>query len=138
MHTNTQIRSLNVRSRDSGEIRSADFGMWDCTDNLAGAVPVVRMQLAVDFSKLAEIHVLPKVLTHRADIGPKLIAGNLIPTICAGAKVGYKLVSTHAIARANVVGDEQLSFAVNRKPEVNTSPFGRIAFVKVRLSRVAE
>jgi hypothetical protein len=40
--------------------------MWDCSDNLAAAIPAVASSATVDFPKLAEVHVLAEMLTPEA------------------------------------------------------------------------
>src|SRR5271157_224510 len=136
MHSHIQVGALNMRSRNAAPVRFADFDMWDCSDYLPRAVPIVRVQLPVDFPKLTEVHVLPEVLPHRAHISVVLVASYLIPTIRASAEIGDKFVSVDAVARANVMGDEQLGFAVERKPQHRAAPLVGVAFVKVRLAGV--
>src|ERR1700687_655048 len=51
MHTNTQIRPLDMRSRNAAHIRSANFDMWDGSQNPARAIPVVAADLPVNLVK---------------------------------------------------------------------------------------
>ena len=74
VHPHVQDWSLDVRRGNATEVRSADFDVWDCSDNLAAAIPAVASSAAVDFPKLGEVHVLLEVLPHCSDIGVVLVA----------------------------------------------------------------
>ncbi len=127
-----------MRSRDAIPLRSADFDVWDCSDYLAAAVPVLGLQSAVNLMKLAKIHVLTEVLAHRPNIGVELVARHLIAARGALPQIGDKGVSGNAVPSAEMVGDEQLRFAVNRKPDVNAAPLAGVRVAKVRLAGVDE
>lgn len=136
VHPHAQVCPFDVRRGNASEVRLADFDMWNCSKNMATAVPAVASSTTVDFAKLSEVHVLPKVLTHRAHIGIVLVAGHLVATICARAKVGHEGMSVDTVSRANVVRDDELAFAVQGEPQHCAAPLIGVAFVQVRLTRV--
>ena len=136
VHPHVKVSALDVRGRNVAEIRSADFDVWDCRHNIAAAVPPIASALAVDFPKLREIDVLPKVLSHRAHIGVVLIACDLIAAIGTGAEIGRKRMGIDASTPANVVRDDEFAFAVERQPNHRTTPIGGIPLMQMRLPRV--
>jgi len=107
VHTNTQIGAFHMRRRDVGEIRPADFDMWDRRHNITAAIPPVATALAVDFPKLGEVHVLFEVLAHRPDISVVLVGCDLISAIRSSAEIGHEGMGVNASATANVVRDDE-------------------------------
>ena len=69
---------------NAAEVRPADFDMWDCPNNLAAAIPALAGSATVDFPQLAEIHVLPEVFPHPANVGVVLVARDLVAAFGAG------------------------------------------------------
>lgn len=136
MHSYRQIGAFDMRSRNAAEVRSANFDVWDRSDNLTATVPSIGVDTAIDFVKLPEIDVLSEVLAHRSYIAVVLIGRDLIAAIRAFPKVADKGVSVNTIARTNVMADEQLRFGVDCQPDHCAAPFVGIAFVQVRLPRV--
>lgn len=110
--------------------------MWECCYNLPAAIPAIASTTAVDFAELREVHILPEVLPHRANISVVLIRRDLIAAIGTHSQVGDECVGADARATANVVRDDEFAFAVERKPQHRATPFVGVAFVKVRFPRV--
>jgi len=110
MHSDTQIRPFDMRSRNTGVVRSADFDVWDRSQNVSAPVPVITANLAIDFMKLAEIHVAPEVLSHRPDIAVVLVGCDLIAAIGALAKVADKGMGVDAVPRPDVMANKQFGF----------------------------
>src|SRR5271157_2086006 len=112
--------------------------MWDCSDNLSAAIPAVASATAVDFPKLAEIHVLSEVLPHRSHIGVVLVACDLIPAIGASAEIGDERMSVDAISRPDAMRDDELGFAVECKPDHCAAPLVGVTVAQMRLARMHE
>lgn len=136
MHANTQVGSLDMRRGNPAEVRPSDFDVWDRPYNVTAAVPAISVGATDDFVKLRKIHVLAEVFAHRADISVVLVGRDLIAATRALPKIANEGVSIDAIARADVMADEQLSFGVDGQPDHRASPFLGIAFIQVRLPRV--
>lgn len=136
VHSHVKVGALDVRGRDAAEIRSADFDVWDCRHNITAAVPPIASAAGIDFPKLREIDVLPKVLSHGAHIGVVLVACDLVAAIGTVAEIGRKRMGIDAGAPANEVRNDELAFAVERKPNHRTAPIRGIPFMQMGLPRV--
>ena len=138
MHSYGQIRSFDMRRRDAAEIRSADFDVWDSSQNPARAVPVRRGDFVVDFMKLREFNFLSVPLADRADIGVKLVARDLVAANGALSKIASDAEGVDAGPCADNMADNQLRLAVQRQPQEGAAPLGGVVVPKVVIFRVNE
>src|ERR1700676_2133331 len=138
MHTNTQIRPLDMRRRDTAHVRSANFDMWDGSQNAARAIPIIAANLPVNLVKLPKIHVRTKPFADRAKVRFELVAGDLVAANRSLAKIEDESERVESIPCADVMRDHQLSFAVHAMPEVEAAPFFGIVESEVVFLRVDE
>src|SRR5271157_1544177 len=136
MHPHAQIAAFDVRRGNAREVRPTNFDMWDCSDNLATAVPPVASSTGVYLAQLSEIDILLEVLAHCAHIGVVLVGGRLIAPKSARAKVGHKGVSVDAVSRPDTMRDDELRLRVQRKPQHCAAPLAGVCIPQVRLPRV--
>src|SRR5271157_2537582 len=112
--------------------------MWDCSDNLAAAIPAVASSTAVDFAKLCELYILLEVFTHCSDVSVVLVAGDLIAAFGASAEIGNERMGIDAVSRPDAMRDDEFGFAVQCEPDHCAAPLVGVSFVKVRLAGVNE
>lgn len=138
VHPHTQVGAFDMRSRNGAPIRSADFDVWDRSQHLPRAIPVIGADSSVDLVKLAKFHISTKVLSHRAHVSVVLIGRNLIAAIGSFAKIVDEGMGADSVASADVITDEQLCFGVNCQPQHCAAPFVRIIVPKMRIACVYE
>src|SRR5882672_2068003 len=102
-----------MRGRDTGKIRFSDFDVWDRSENVTRAIPVVGANAAIDFVKLPHVNIPTEVFAHRAYVTVVLIGRDLIAAIGAFANIANKGMGIDAAPSSNVMTDEQLGFGVD-------------------------
>src|ERR1700674_2622506 len=123
-----QIGPLDVAGRDSFDLRTPADLDWYSVQNLCRRVPVrpFPMRLTVNLDELCVIHFRTKAILNGGDVGLESVCGDLETASDSLAQIAGKNEGALGIPFANVVGQDQLSFAVNRHPDIGVAPLLRI------------
>jgi hypothetical protein len=79
----------------------------------------------IKFDQLGEMDSPPKMRIHGVNVGFVSISRELKNAGYSGAKIAHEIPRGVRIAFTDVVGDDELCFAVQRKPRPNSSPLLR-------------
>lgn len=136
VHSYGQIGSLDVRSRDAGEIRISGSDLGNCCNHNAAAVPLWACLAApVNLLQLRVIHISAKPLLNRAHIAAQRVCGDLVAPKRSAAEVVHKIVGVDGVPCSDVVRDDELRIAIERQPGPLIAPLsGSIAGLTVSMA----
>ena len=96
VHPHVQISALDVRRGNATEIRSADFDVWDRSDNLAAAIPSIAGAAAVYLAQTGRNPHSARSAHALRHIAAALVGGDLIAAIGKGTEIGREDVGVYA------------------------------------------
>jgi hypothetical protein len=125
VHSDGEIGSFDVGSRDAREVRHPRLNSRYGCDDCAAAVPFwASLRAPVDLLQLCEVDVRSVPLFDCAHIATQGVRGDLEAANGALAEIMHEVISVNGVSSANVVRENHLAVAVKRQPRPLVAPSG--------------
>jgi len=138
MHSHAQVGAFDVTGGYSGDLRAADDLDWYSVQNLCRRIPIRPFAVlpSVNFDELRVVHFRSEAIFDGGNVRFESVRRKLETADSSLAQIAGKDKRALGIPLANVVGQNQLGFAVQSNPSVGIAPLFGIVRPKMRVFRV--